>query len=133
MTMKNTNVSARSRFGVHTFTFATLALSCLAGAATTVRAAEVSADSVPTKTVTYRDLNLGNSEGIEQLYRRIVAAAQQVCNELNGRSLAEKRQFSICTGESIAHAVATVDQPALTALQALKTGQPEVNAKLAKR
>ncbi len=131
--MKNTNVSARSRFGVPTLTFATLALSCLAGAATTVRAAEASADPMPMKTVTYRDLNLGNSEGIEQLYRRIVAAAQQVCNELNGRSLEEKRQFSICTGESIAHAVAAVDQPALTALQALQTGQPAVSAKLAKR
>jgi hypothetical protein len=47
--------------------------------------------------------------------------------------LEEKQQFSICTRQSIARAVTAVDQPALTALQAVKTGQPDGMAKLAKR
>ena len=85
------------------------------------------------KTVTYGDLNLANRQGIEQLYRRIVGAAQQVCDVFNGRSLQAKEQFSICTKESIARAVSAVDQPALTALHASKTGQPNSTVRLAKQ
>jgi UrcA family protein len=133
MTMKKTNASAHSCADVRTLTFAALATICLAVAATTVRAADMSSDSVPMKTVTYGDLNLANPQGVERLYRRIVGAAQQVCSALNGRSFEEKQQFSICTTQSIARAVAAVDQPALAALQAIKTGQPEVTGKLAKR
>jgi UrcA family protein len=132
MTMK-TNTSAHSCVNARALTLAALATMCLAVAATTVRAADVSSDSVPMKTVTYGDLNLTNPQGIERLYRRLVAAAQQVCHALNGRSFEEKQQFSICTSQSIARAVAAVDQPALTALQATKTGQPEGTGKLAKR
>jgi hypothetical protein len=44
-----------------------------------------------------------------------------------------KEQFSICTKQSIARAVSAVDQPGLTALHAIKTGQPERRAKLAKQ
>ena len=83
--------------------------------------------------MTYGDLNLANPQGVGQLYRRIVGAAQQVCDALNGRSLQAKEQFSICTKQSIARAVSAVDQPALTALHAIKTGQPERTAKLAKQ
>jgi UrcA family protein len=134
MTMKNTNTSAHSRIDVRVPVLAALATICLAVASTAVRAADTSSDAEAVrKTVTYGDLNLGNPKGIEQLYRRIVGAAQQVCNALNGRSLEEKQQFSICTAQSIARAVAAVDQPALTALQAMKTGQPDGTAKLAKR
>jgi UrcA family protein len=133
MIMKKTNTAAHNCVDARALTLAALATMCLAVAATTVRAADVSSDSVPMKTVTYGDLNLANPQGVERLYRRIVGAAQQVCNALNGRSFEEKQQFSICTSQSIARAVAAVDQPALTALQAIKTGQPEGTGKLAKR
>jgi UrcA family protein len=133
MTMKKTNTSADSCVEVRAPLLAALAAICFAVATTSVRAADVSADSVPMKTVTYGDLNLANHQGVEQLYRRIVGAAQQVCNALNGRSLQEKQQFSICTRQSIARAVVAVDQPALTALQATKIGQPDGAAKLARR
>ena len=131
--MKKTNTSAHSGVDVRSLTFAALTTICLAVAATTVRAADMSSDSVPMKTVTYGDLNLATPQGVEWLYRRIVGAAQQVCGALNGRSFEEKQQFSICTTQSIARAVAAVDQPALAALQAIKTGQPAVTGKLAKR
>jgi UrcA family protein len=133
MTMKKTNTSAHSCVDVRILTLAALGTICLGVAATTVRAADMSAESVPMKTVTYGDLNLANPQGVERLYRRIAGAAQQVCNTLNGRSFEEKQQFSICTTQSIARAVAAVDQPARTALQAIKTGRPEVTGKLAKR
>lgn len=131
--MKKTNASALGCVAIRTPVLAALATICLAAAVTTVRAADVPSDSVPMKTVTYGDLNLANPQGIEQLYRRIVGAAQQVCEPLNGRSFVEKQQFSTCNRQSIARAVAAVDQPALTALQAIKTGRPDGTAKLAKR
>jgi UrcA family protein len=102
-------------------------------AAPTARAAEPSSDPVPTTTVKYGDLNLANAQGIERLYFRIAGAAQQVCRGLDGHSMEEKVQFSICTRQSIARAVAVVDQPALTALQAVKLGQPAIPTQLAKR
>ena len=134
--MNKTNTSARYCVDVRAPVLAVLAAICLAVASTAVRAADTSSDSeAAKKTVTYGDLNLADSQGIGHLYRRIVGAAQQVCGPLNGRSLEEKQQFSFCTTQSIARAVAAVDQPALTALQASKTGQPNATAtaKLAKR
>jgi UrcA family protein len=131
--MKNSSTFAHSCVDARALMLVTLATICLAGTATTVRAADMYSDSVHTKTVTYGDLNLANPQGVERLYRRIVGAAQQVCDALNGRSFEEKQQFSICIRQSIARAVAAVDQPALTTLQAIKTGQPDVTAKLVKR
>jgi UrcA family protein len=134
MTMNTTHTSARRRIDVRGLVLATLATACLAAASTVVQAADKSPDSEPVKkTVTYGDLNLANPQGVEQLYRRIVGAARQVCDDLDGRSLLEKEQFSICIKQSIARAVAAVDQPALTGLHAIKTGQPESPAKLAKQ
>jgi UrcA family protein len=131
--MKTTNTSAHYCIDVRGPVLAALATVCLAFASTAVHAADMSSDSEPMKkTVTYSDLNLANPQGVEQLYRRIAGAAQHVCGALNGRSLQAKQQFSICTKQSIARAVAAVDQPALTAL-AIKTGQRDVTAKLAQR
>jgi UrcA family protein len=134
MTMNTTNTSTRKSIDVRPFVLATFATACLAVASTAVHAADRFSDSEPMKkTVTYGDLNLANPRGVQQLYRRIVGAAQQVCDDLNGRSLQAKEQFAICTKQSIARAVSAVDQPALTALHAIKTGQPDSTAKLAKQ
>jgi UrcA family protein len=134
MTMNTTNTSARKGVDVRPLVLATFATACLAVASTAVHAADKFSDSEPMKkTVTYGDLNLANPQGVEQLYRRIVGAAQQVCDALNGRSLQAKEQFSICTKQSIARAVSAVDQPALTALHAIKTGQPDSTVKLARQ
>lgn len=131
--MKNPNASAYSCFAPHTRRLAALATIGLAVAATTVRAADMPTDSAPKKTVSYGDLNLASPQGVERLYRRIVGAAQQVCHPLDGRLLREQQEFAICFGQSIARAVAAVDQPALTALRAVKTGQRQDTTKLARR
>ena len=133
--MNTTNTSDRKRIDVRCLVLATLATACLAATWTVVHAADQTSDSEPMKkTVTYGDLNLANPQGVAQLYRRIVGAARQVCDTGgDGRSLQAKQQFSICTKQSIARAVVAVDQPALTALHAIKTGQPDSTAKLAKQ
>jgi UrcA family protein len=133
MTMKNLNTFAHSLVNVPALALAAFAIVSLPLAAPTARAAEPSPDPVPTTTVKYGDLNLANAQGVERLYVRIAGAAQQVCRGLDGRSMEEKVQFSICTTQSIARAVAAVDQPALTALQAVKIGRPAVTTQLAKR
>ena len=127
--MNATNTFPGSR--INCFVLAALATACLAVTSTVVHAADGSEPMK--KTVTYGDLNLANAQGVEQLYRRIVGAARQVCVGLDGRSLIEKEQFSICIKQSIARAVTAVDQPALTALHAIKTGQPESTVQLAKQ
>jgi UrcA family protein len=134
MIMNTTTSTARKSIDVRNLVLAAFATACVAGTSAGAHAAEQASEFVPVqKTVPYGDLNLASSQGVEQLYRRIVAASLQVCAALDGRSLQEKQQFSICTKQSIAHAVTAVDQPALAALHALKTGQPERLVKLAKQ
>jgi UrcA family protein len=131
MTMNTANTFARKRIDVRYLVLATLAAACMAVSSTAVHAAD---DSEPMKTtVRYADLNLANPQGVEQLYQRIVSAARQVCSAADGRTLQEKAQFWSCTEQSIARAVAAADQPALAALHAIKTGQPQSTARLAKR
>jgi UrcA family protein len=115
------------------FVLATLATAFLAVTSTAVHAADTSGSEPMKRTVTYGDLNLANPQGVEQLYQRVVGAARRVCYSLDGRSLQEKVQFSICVRQSIARAVAAVDQPALTKLHAIKAGQPDSMARLAKQ
>jgi UrcA family protein len=131
MTMSTANTSARKHIGICYFVTATMATAWLAVTSTAVHAADPSGPM--SITVRYGDLNLANPYGIERLYRRIVGAAQQVCRNLDGISLEEKAEFSICTKESIARAVAAVDQPALTSLYTVKTGQVDRPTKLAKQ
>jgi UrcA family protein len=133
MTMNTTNTSARNYFDARPLILATLAAACLAVASTAVQAAEKSRDSEPVKAVQFGDLNLASPQGVERLYRRIAAAAQQVCDTRQGRSLTAQALDSICTKQSIARAVVAVGQPALTALHAAKTGQPGSAVKLAKQ
>jgi UrcA family protein len=73
----------------------------------------------PTKTVSYRDLNLTNPQGIAALYRRITGAAQEVCGpaERTG-SLLPRPGYRECVQRAIAEAVAKVDRPELSAYHA---------------
>lgn len=129
--MNPTNTS--TRIDVRSAVLAIFATACLGLISTNSRAADEMPGYEPAKKVVqYGDLNLANSQGVEQLYRRIVGAAKQVCPNGETRSLQAQTQFRICTQQSIARAVAAVAHPALTALYAQKTGRP-VDAQLAKR
>jgi len=121
--MNPTNTSAR--IDVRSAVFATFAAACLGLISTNSRAADEMPGYEPPKTVVqYGDLNLASSKGVERLYQRIVAAANQVCDTGDTRSLQSKALFRICTEQSIGRAVAAVGHPALTAFYAQKTGRP---------
>jgi UrcA family protein len=114
--------------------FALLATACLS-ASLSAHAGDSSSFGLDPikKIVTYGDLNLATPQGVQELYRRIYAASQQVCQVMDGGALEQKARLSLCTTQSIAHAVAAVDEPALTALQAAKTGQHDWTVRVAKR
>jgi UrcA family protein len=64
-------------------------------------------------TVKYADLNVSSLSGAAALYARISAAADGVCQTLDGRDLTSKTHYDRCVHKAIADAVAKVDQPAL--------------------
>lgn len=128
------NTQNTARFDVRRLVLTTFATACMAAAAMGVHAAEQIGDSGPMmETVMYSDLNLANPQGVERLYQRIAAAAQQVCDSRQGRTLQTQTLDSICTKQSIARAVAAVGQPVLTSLHAVKTGQSGGTTRLAKQ
>jgi UrcA family protein len=99
------------------------------------QAAEQAAPSpLATQTVRFEDLNLSHASGAERLYHRIAAAAQQVCsgNE-NPVAVADKVRVQVCIEQSIQRAIASVDNPGLTALYVAKTGRSLPVTVLAKR
>ena len=102
-----------------TFASACLGLWSIPGQAAEVRTGEQRAQLV----VRYGDLNLGNREGVDRLYLRIVAAAREVCGPEDGRSLAAWSRFRACTDQAIARAVATVGSMDLADAYARKTGR----------
>jgi UrcA family protein len=130
--MNPTTISTRKHS--RSFFLTGLTTICLALAATGVRAQDqVAPGTEPTKTVVhYADLNLVNPRGVEELYRRIAAAAYQVCDSRD-RSLQAQARDGICKKQSIARAVALVNHPALTALHVQKTGQRADTFQIAKR
>jgi len=68
-----------------------------------------------TLTVRYADVNLATVAGATTLYRRIQGAARLVCGE-PGRSLSEQREWAQCYRDAVNDAVATVNNPTLTAV-----------------
>jgi UrcA family protein len=101
---------------------ALIAFTCFGKAAQAAQPAQPA--TVATSVVNFADLNVDAPQGADRLYRRIVAAARHVCgNEDHLRAVADQVRAEMCTERSIEHAVATVNQPALTALLAARTGR----------
>jgi UrcA family protein len=96
----------------------TLALGAPLLAPATAAAADTGAD-VPSLTVRYDDLNLGNKQGVKTLHHRIERAAQDVCGpSARGGSRVQSIAWRDCVSTAVAGAVAAVDQPALSAYHA---------------
>jgi len=73
-------------------------------------------------TVSFRDLDLSTPDGARALYRRLQAAAKQVCGGDTGRDLIEHTNWrGVCYRTAIANAVGKVNSPQLTAVH---TGRP---------
>jgi UrcA family protein len=71
-------------------------------------------------TVSYRDLDLSTPHGAKVLYRRIQAAAREVCG-YRGAGLLEQSVWEGCYRNAIANAVGKVNNPLVTAVH---TGRP---------
>jgi len=85
------------------------------------------AQEAPQLHVKYADLNVNTTAGANVLYRRIRAAAQQVCGEPDRRDLAGAAQADACIARALAETVAKVDAPALTNVFARATGRTPVS------
>jgi UrcA family protein len=82
-------------------------------------ASAVLADDVPAetlqKTVSYSELDMNRPAGAEHLYMKLNAAARQVCQPLNGGLVRQKFEYRSCVVETLARAVAEVNNALLTA------------------
>lgn len=82
----------------------------------TAARADSGADGVRMNAVRYDDLNLNKPAGARMLYRRIQAAAHQVC-DLSTRNLRLLGEQQACIERAVDEAVRNVNAPALTRLR----------------
>jgi UrcA family protein len=78
---------------------------------------------VPSVKVRYDDLNLATPSGTNTLYRRISAAARDVCPDLYSRDLHVVLAAQHCQAAAIARAVSEVNSPSLAMLHAARTSR----------
>jgi UrcA family protein len=71
----------------------------------------------PTKIVKYGDLDLAKADGVQSLYRRIQAAAKDVCPNANSMDLSMVSAQRACMSRAIDDAVKSVNVVALTQLR----------------
>jgi len=101
---------------------ALLVLGSFAGVMAAGAASAASPESdVPTVLVHYSPQSLATDEGVKVLYRRIVAAAKEVCPESPTRNFAQQARVEQCRSEAIVRAVQQVDNSRLAALHAARS------------
>jgi UrcA family protein len=114
-----------------TFTVTSVVALALLG----VAASEVAAagDSAPKQQVVkYADLDVSGPAGATTLYKRLTAAARQVCSGLDGMRLDEKQRFHRCMAEATTNAVAAVGQPALTEMHLAQARPVQTTPRIAR-
>jgi UrcA family protein len=75
-------------------------------------------EAPPSVTVRYHDLNLTSPEGVAGLYRRIHAAAVDVCESAEGPQLVNRMfwtEWNFCVDHAVANAVNAVHNEKLSA------------------
>jgi UrcA family protein len=91
-----------------------------AGCCTTALADEV----LPSKAVSYADLNLKSPEGVDALYKRIRRAAVEVCEMPQGTlQLRIEAEIKACRIDATDRAIVSANLPQLNALHLAKTGR----------
>ena len=93
-------------------------LYCLCGAMTLLALQTASAgdDALPSRRVSYADLDISKPAGAKVLYRRIEAAAHQVCGFEGMKGLAATDRSRACIDQAITAAVTQVNSVALSDL-----------------
>jgi UrcA family protein len=66
------------------------------------------------KAVSYEVRDLTNARGVERVYRRLRAAAHDVCAAYDARGFSTARAHQLCFDAALGAAVAKVDAPLLT-------------------
>src|SRR6266404_1685702 len=89
-----------------------------------------SIDSPRQQVVSFRDLNMHSSEGVEIAFKRIKNAARAVCDSPTRYDLSESA-LRPCINDAVARAVAQVNSPLLTSLYEAKTSKTAKKATLA--
>lgn len=76
--------------------------------------------------VKFGDLNLSNPQGASVLYRRIVAAAREVCNpfQYEDHYLGAQAGVETCVHKAVREAVIEVGHPELLAIYSAKNSEP---------
>ena len=113
------STSIRARAAGPRAKFGLLLLGSLAGimAAGAAGAAKLDSD-VPTVVVKYSQESLATDEGVNALYRRITAAARQVCPVEPTRDLKMQSLIYECRNQAVARAIRQIDNSHLAALHA---------------
>jgi UrcA family protein len=78
--------------------------------------------------VTFQDLDLANDSGIAALYGRLSFAAQDVCRPLDTLRIEDHFRYKHCVRAAMAHAIAEIDEPALTAHYQTKSAGSNMRA-----
>jgi UrcA family protein len=79
--------------------------------------AQAADDALPSKKVSYADLDISTPAGAKVLYGRIVRAARVVCNYTGYDPLGASQVRNRCINYAIDNAVKDVGSPALSALR----------------
>jgi UrcA family protein len=95
------------------------AISCIMGTAAlcTTLSTTAKAEDVPHKTVKFNDLDITTPDGAKILYKRIRAAAREVCEVSTGNDPILGTATKDCIEKSVDRAVKGVNAPMLTNLR----------------
>ncbi|WP_372783138.1 UrcA family protein [Phenylobacterium sp.] len=100
----------------HLLATASLAGTLLVSGAAQAQSFDARTGGPSSQTVRYADLDIRQAPGAEVLLRRISVAADRVCGgEPDGRSRRATQAFATCRKASIAHAVARLGAPVVSA------------------
>jgi UrcA family protein len=90
--------------------------------ATHIACAATAADTPIQVPVNYAGLDLSTPSGAKVMYARLHAAAEQVCEPLDGADLSLGVRRRACIQKAMSNAVREVDKPLLTQIYAERTG-----------
>jgi len=115
----------RSQIAFPRQTLACLTLAVLISPFATSFAATPSNYEVATRTVNFADLNLNSRGDVVTLYARIKAAANEVCEPADSRSLDTVAHVRHCKEQAISRAVADAQSSILMAFHVATTNPAE--------
>lgn len=91
-------------------------------------------NTAPQRVVAFGDVNLDHAEGVKTLYQRLSSAARAVCRPDSIAPYVLRAQSRKCASTALANAVATIDNPNLTAyVDSQADGRSASGIKLAAR